>query len=81
MKLNVEAEISPLMLAKAFAEMNAEAQAQFFIDVSDIMGRWGASERSQQAWCIGERLRKCACSNDAARELVREIADAAGDET
>ncbi len=77
MRLTVEAEVSPLMLAEAFTEMDDEGQAQFFIEVTAIMGRWGPGKRSQQAWYIGGHLRTCACSNDAARDLVREIADAA----
>ncbi len=77
MKLTVEAEVSPLMLAEAFCKMVDEEQAQFFIECTAIMGRWGAGKRSQQAYYIGNHLRTCACSTDAARDLVREIADAA----
>lgn len=76
MKLTVNVELTPLNLAEAFTEMNDEEQAQFFIEVTAIMGRWGSSRRSQQAYYIGGHLRTCTCSNDAARMLVREIADA-----
>lgn len=76
MKITVEADFTPLMLAEAFCDMGDEEQAQFFIECTAIMGRWGAGKRSMQAHYIGGHLRQCACSNDATRELVREIADA-----
>lgn len=41
MKITVEADFTPLMLAEAFCDMNDEDQAQFFIEVTAIMGRWG----------------------------------------
>lgn len=77
MRVTVEAEVTPLMLAEAFCEMNDEDQAQFFIECTAIMGRWGSDKRAQQAWYVGKHLARCACSNDATRTFVREIAEAA----
>jgi len=78
MKITVEAEFTPLMLAEAFCDMNDEDQAQSFIEVTALMGRWGPGKRSMQAHYIGEHLRVCACSNEATRDFVQEIAEVAG---
>lgn len=78
MKLTLDVKLTPRELATAFCDMDDEAQAQFFIDCADIMQGWHAANREMQAMYIGRHLRDCACSTDAARDLVRNIADAAG---
>ena len=77
MKLTVEAEVTPLMIAEAFCEMDDEEQAQFFIEVTAIAGRWGSAGRSMQAHYIGNHLKTCVCSNDQVRGFISEIAEAA----
>ncbi len=77
MKIMAEVVLTPLTLAEAFCGMNDEDQAQFFIECTAIMGRWGSAARSNQAYYIGGHLRTCTCSNDDTRNLVKEIADAA----
>jgi hypothetical protein len=77
MKITVEAEFTPLMLAEAFCDMGDEDQAQFFIECTAIMGRWGPGKREMQAHYIGGHLKTCACSNEKTRDFIGEIAYAA----
>lgn len=76
MKIETNYTPTPMELAVEFCEMADENQAQFFIDVAELMKKWPAHGRSMQAHYIGRHLRNCACSTYEARELVREIAEA-----
>lgn len=66
-------EMTPRVLAEAFAEMSDEGQAQFFIEVADVARGWGVHPHAQ--WYLaGRHLATCKCSTDEARELVATIA-------
>lgn len=74
MKKTIDLTLTPREIAEAFADMNDEDQAQFFIEVGAIFESWGVAERNMQASKIGGHLRTCACSTWEAREVVRTIA-------
>lgn len=77
MKLEIDIKLSPLQLAQAFADMDDELQAQFFIEAARIMDAWdGPASRIMQSHSIGRHLRDCACSTYEARALVQDIAEA-----
>lgn len=76
MKLSVDLALTPAQLAYAFSEMSDEEQAQFFIDVALLVRAWpDPIARQLQAMEIGKHLRECSCSNDDARQFVRDIVD------
>jgi hypothetical protein len=73
MKLAIDVELTPAQVAEAFCSLNDERQAEFFIECARIASTWGDPAFSQ--WrAVGRHLRDCTCSNDAARELVLDIA-------
>jgi hypothetical protein len=84
-KLTVEHKLTPRELAEAFCEMNDEDQAQFFIECADVAKAWtfgaGSYGADWQWFTVGRHLATCECSNDDARDMVREIARAASGET
>jgi hypothetical protein len=69
-----EVEIDIKVLAKCFAHMNDEDQAQFFIEVAEISETWGFGGDTQW-WYVGSHLRNCECSSDAARDMIRTLAE------
>jgi len=71
-----EVDVDVAMLARCFAHMNDEDQAQFFIEVAKIGETWGNLGGEQQWWFIGRHLSTCECSTDSARDMIRSIADA-----
>ncbi len=76
MKICAEVRLTPLELAKAFCELNDEAQAQFFIECARIAGEWSGGLGADWQWTqVGAHLRTCSCSTDEARDMVRAIAD------
>lgn len=77
MKITVEISPTIAQLADAFCQLTDDDQAQFFIECARIMQSWGGAHRAMQAHYIGRHLRDCQCSTYEARELVREIAEAA----
>jgi hypothetical protein len=81
-KLEVNVELSPAQLAKAFCDMDDEAQAQFFIECARLAEGWRASASDPtilgpdwQWYTVGRHLRTCACSTEEARDMVRGIAE------
>ncbi len=66
------------LIAKIFAAMSDDDQAQFFIEVARIAKEWPTQlgGPSYQWWLIGSHLRNCSCSTNEAREMIREIAQA-----
>ncbi len=78
----VELEVSPESLAKFFCELDDEELAQFFIEAAKIAGQWEEpSWGADWQWhVVGRHLANCACSTDAAREMVATIARAANAE-
>ena len=74
MKLTVDMTLTPRQLAEVWCEMNDEDQAQFFIEAAAIIRTWpDIMGRQLQAMEVGKHLAECSCSNDDARELVRDI--------
>jgi hypothetical protein len=74
MKVTVDVEVTPQVLAEAFAAMDDEAQAQFFIEVAALARKWKDADPGRQWFAVGRHLRTCTCSTEEARDLVREIA-------
>jgi hypothetical protein len=72
----VRVNVGALELAQIFCEMDDDAQAQFFIEVARIFNGWPGNRGSEQARYIANHMRTCECSTEAARELVRGIAEA-----
>ena len=68
--LSVEIEVDVAHLAKQFAELSDDAQAQFLCLAAKGMGE--AVE--VQAMYIGRHLRTCDCSTEEGRAFVRELA-------
>lgn len=67
--------LSPEQLAEAFCALDDEAQATFFIEAARLAHAWLNGPGSQ--WhLVGRHLQTCPCSTEAAREMVREIAEA-----
>lgn len=74
-ELTVRVSLSPRQIAELFCEMNDEDQAQFFIETAAIAATWKTDMGTGwQWWRVGRHLLNCSCSNEEARELVREIA-------
>lgn len=63
-------------LAGLFADLDDDSQARFFVEVARLMQGWDPHSRNMQATYIGRHLRDCACSTEAARELLTEIVKA-----
>lgn len=78
MKTTVDIDLTPRQLAEAFAELMDEAQAQFFIEVAAIAQGWDGPAGYQWA-LVGGHLATCACSTQAARDMVRDLADGIAD--
>lgn len=82
-KFTTERRFTARELAEAFCELDDEAQAQFFIECAAIASTWCSTPTSMnlgadwQWYLVGKHLATCACSNDDARDMVREIARAA----
>lgn len=82
-RVEVPVEMTPRLVAEAFAEMNDEQQAQVFIEVAAIAAGWATESpclTAPQWWMVGRHLRTCSCSTDEARQLVRDIAQGIGPE-
>lgn len=75
MKFTVDVPLTVEQLAEAFAGLNDERQAQFFVEVARIVETWPGGS-GMQWWGVGRHLRTCECSTEEARDLVREIASA-----
>lgn len=74
----ISVSLTPRELAEAFCLMGDEAQAQFFIEIAEIVKGWSGIGETQ--WLeVGRHLRDCKCSNESARDVVRDIAIAIGE--
>lgn len=74
MKFEVDVELTPEVLARAFCDMNDEEQADFFIHAAAIAAKW--SDPAQHQWMmVGIHLKTCECSTFGAREMIRNLAD------
>lgn len=62
--------------AQWFSALSDEQQADFFVEVAEAAKQWQCQGHwGYQFWLVGRHLRDCKCSNDDARQLVREMAD------
>lgn len=69
-----EIELSMDLVAQWFCELTDEAQAAFFIAVAECAESWTLGAPSEQWYLVGRHLFDCACSTDAARDLIYHIA-------
>lgn len=78
--VEVPEKLSVTELAQAFTELDDDAQAKFFVEVTNIAATWSAEDwqhnQEMQWFFVGRHLRDCECSTEAAREMVCEIARA-----
>ena len=67
------------LVAQWFANLDDDAQARFFVAVCEEAKKWPKGSGglnfgpSYQWYLIGSHLRNCACSSDAARDMIREM--------
>lgn len=71
--ITFDVEITPEMAAQAFADMNDDEQAQFFVNAARIAAETYEGSPQSQWIRIGDHLATCKCSSDAGRELIRSI--------
>lgn len=83
MNISLELALTAEQVAKAFCELNDEAQADFFEHVGKIAETWRTQGGTpyMQWWYVGRHMRNCACVTDLGRGVVFEIANAARSET
>ena len=73
MKLSLDFNLTPAQVAEAFCDLDDERQAQFFVEVARLAQEW---PKAHYQWSlVGNHLRDCECSTEAARDMVREIAE------
>lgn len=72
-KLEVEVVVDVEFLAKQFAALSDDAQAQFMCFAARELG-CVAAER--QAFFMGRHLATCGCSTQGGRDFVNQIAEA-----
>ncbi len=74
--VTVEVEITPAELAEFFCALDDEQQAQFFVECDRIARSWVGTTagHGHQWWLVGRHLATCTCSNDDARDMIRELA-------
>jgi len=78
--IEIDRKFTPREIAAAFCDLDDEGQAQFFIECASIASEWNIPGRLGADWqwyVVGRHLATCECSNDDARDMVREIARAA----
>lgn len=66
---SVTVEVDVEVLAKQFAELTDDAQAQFLCSAAKFLG----VAVDGQGWRIGRHLTTCECSTEEGREFVRSI--------
>jgi hypothetical protein len=72
-RLSVDVDLTPAMLAESFCQLDDESQTQFFVEVAKILATWSTLHREMQTHYIANHLAGCECSSDGARWFVREI--------
>jgi hypothetical protein len=60
-------------LAKAFAGLDDDSQAQFFVKVAAIAAETYRGSQETQWWYVGRHLRTCECSTEEGRDVIRSI--------
>lgn len=70
----VEVELSIEQGAAWFSELDDDSQAKFFVEVARIAEGW-THNSNMQWWLLGGHLRNCSCSTEAARDMIRTIAE------
>lgn len=79
MKVEVDVNLGdPVMLAKAFCDMNDEDQAQFFEEVSKCAQAWHKGS-CMQWFMVGRHMRDCDCITWEGQNVVTEIYQAMQD--
>lgn len=79
MKLEAEVKVTPRLVAEMLASLNDEQQAQVIIELAAIAQEWAGNGSAffagwtYQFFLVGRHLATCACSTDAARELVHNL--------
>ena len=76
---DINIDLTPVVLAEAFCELDDEKQAQFFIECARIVQTWEPAAKCMQWYYVGRHLKTCACSTYEARDMVKEIASALED--
>jgi len=78
-KVEAEVKVTPRLVAEMIAGLNDEQQAQVIIELAAIAEAWTGDGSdlftgwTYQFFLVGRHLAKCACSTDAARELVHNL--------
>lgn len=74
--VKTQIELDVKLLAEQFCAMSDEEQAQFFIECAAIAAAWPTKYggAGYQWYLAGRHLSTCECSNEDAREMVRELA-------
>lgn len=70
-----EVDIDLDLLAKCFAHLDDDSQAQFFVKVAAIAEKDYGSPDTQW-WYVGRHLRTCECSTEGGRDVIRTIYNA-----
>jgi hypothetical protein len=73
----MELVLSTEEIAKAFCDLDDDAQAQFFVHVAADMAKWGGGKGAMQIFYIGKHLQECECSTEEARDWVKDLAECA----
>ena len=74
MILQHSVQLTPAEVAEAFLELSDDDEAQVFIEIARLTKDW--PHRGAIQWqAVGRHLRDCACSSDAARDVVTGIAE------
>lgn len=68
-----EVDLNLDLLAKCFAELTDDEQAQFFVKVAAWAQEHYPRPQETQWWYVGRHLSTCECSSDEGREMVRSI--------
>lgn len=68
-----EVELDLDMMAQAFANLDDDSQAKFFVKVAEIGKNFGGLGAEFQWFQIGSHLRNCECSTEDARDMIRSM--------
>lgn len=73
MTTTTEVDIDLDMIAKCFAHLTDDEQAQFFVKVAQVAERDYPNSPDTQWWYVGRHLRTCECSTEKGRDVIRSI--------
>lgn len=71
MKREIEIQLTPRELAREFAELSAERQVDFFVELEHVFRAWSSYRRDRQTQDIGAELR---AAGDYAQQIIRKLA-------